>query len=882
MAGVLLMSGGVLGQTTGKISGRITDFSTGNPLPGVNLIIPGTFLGAATDPDGYYYLINLPPGEYDIQVSMIGYKPVLVKDVRVSVNRTTPLDLELEQSVIEGESVLVEVERISVKKDQTGSIKNVSAEDIAVLPIENISEIIGMQAGVVEGHFRGGRLTEVSYMIDGIQVDEIYDGNSSAIDIQPEAVQDFEVITGTFNAEYGRAMSGVVNAVTREGSERFSASVSAANGNFITKNKDIFIGLRDNEFNRNQDYKFQLSGPLLSERISFFTNFRYQDNKNHLNGLRLFNVTDVSNYYVDEPMMWYSQMSGDSAYVSLNGSRNLSALAKLTFKIFSKIKFSLLYSMNDDVWSGYNHIFKYNPDGMASNYRVSKLYAFQLNHMLSNKLFYELKLSRTDSYYGWYLYEDPLDVNYIHDRYLDSYGPGFFTGGQEKGHSERWTITDAAKADLTWQATKRHSFKTGLNYSEYTVDNKWHTIRNLYDGTAQQEALYEPVIYGDSTIYADVYEVKPTEISAYFQDKMEFENMVLNVGLRYDEFDPNTTVPTDRRNPANQLDLPDSMSSDYVKVKSISQFSPRLGLAYQLGGVAVLHFSYGHFFQMPPLYSLYNNHSLLVGPTDYETLMGNPELKPEKTVAYEIGLWQELFPGMGLEVSLFYKDIYNLLSTKIISTYNAIEYGLYSNKDYGNARGLEVKLDYATGNFRTNLNYTLQYTKGNADYPTQAFDRSGDSQDPVNKFIPMSWDQRHTLNVTFGYHAGNFGFSSTTYYNSGTPFTFTPQEESTLSRINLYPNNDYKPSRYTVDLMSYYMLNIGSLNLSFELSVYNLLDRLNEIAVNNGTGRAYTAVIRDTDRAGHRSVFNTYEDIIQNPSMYSAPRLIKFGVGVNF
>jgi outer membrane receptor protein involved in Fe transport len=138
------------------------------------------------------------------------------------------------------------------------------------------------------------------------------------------------------------------------------------------------------------------------------------------------------------------------------------------------------------------------------------------------------------------------------------------------------------------------------------------------------------------------------------------------------------------------------MMSVYPMAEPFYQVSPRFGLAYQLGDVAVLHFSYGHFFQLPPLYALYQSHSFLISPNDYVTTIGNSRLKPEKTVTYEIGLWQALTSNMGLEVTLFYKDIYNLLSTKIISTYNQIEYGLFSNKDYGNARGLEVKFDYGS------------------------------------------------------------------------------------------------------------------------------------------------------------------------------------------
>ena len=325
------------------------------------------------------------------------------------------------------------------------------------------------------------------------------------------------------------------------------------------------------------------------------------------------------------------------------------------------------------------------------------------------------------------------------------------------------------------------------------------------------------------------------------------------------------------------------MMSAYPKADPQVQISPRFGLAYQLDGSAILHFSYGHFFQMPPMYSLYQNHSFLVAPSDHATLMGNSELKAEKTITYEVGLWQELAQGMGLEVSLFYRDIYNLLSTKVISTYNQIEYGLYSNKDYGNARGLEVKFDFNSGPISSWINYTLQYTRGNADNPTQAFSRSGASMDPVNRFIPMSWDQRHTFNATFVYSKPKYGVSITGYYNSGSPYTFSPIEESRLSRINLYPNNDYRPTKYHADFMAYYNLKItNKYKVKFRLAVYNVFDRLNENWVDSRTGRAYTAVIKDTDLAGHRSNFNDFEDRIKNPAMFSAPRMIKFSTGINF
>ena len=880
---ILSISNLLVAQTTGKITGTIKDSETNEVLIGANIIVDGTYSGAATDIDGTYYILNVKPGTYSLTVNMIGYKQVKMENVRVSVNRTSTINAMLEPTVIEGETVIVEVDAITTRKDQTSTIKNISTDQIAKLPVENIGAVVGMQAGVVEGHFRGGRYNEVTYLIDGIQVDEVFGGSNSAVEIEPEVIQDLEIITGTFNAEYGKAMSGVVNAVTKDGSNRFEGSVSTAFGNYFTKNNDIFLGLDNKQVDRNQDYKFQISGPIIKDKIHFFVNTRLQDNKNHLNGLRRFNVTDSSNFYSVNPLEWYSENTGDSSFVSMNGSNNQSILGKLSFSLFDGIRFSTMYSLNQDTWNGYDHGFKYNPDGMGSSHRRTDFFSFHWNHLISQKFFYDIKLSSMKNYGGSYLYENPLDSSYVHDRYLESYGPGFFMGGQQKDHSERTSDILGAKFDFNWQVNKNHSIKSGFQYSNYTIDNKWRQIRNEYFGTAEENLIYKPKVFPDSTLYADIYTVKPTELAAYFQDKMEFDDMVINFGLRYDLFDPNSDFPSERRNPNNQLALPDSMMSTYPKADPQVQISPRFGLAYQLGGAAVLHFSYGHFFQMPPMYSLYENHSFLVAPSDYSTLMGNSELKAEKTITYEVGLWQELTEGMGLEVSLFYRDIYNLLSTRIISTFNQIEYGLYSNKDYGNARGLEVKLDYNSGFISSWINYTLQYTRGNADNPTQTFSRSGASMDPVNRFIPMSWDQRHTFNATVAYNKPIYGVSLTGYYNSGSPYTFSPIEESILSRVNLYPNNDYRPTKYHADLMAYYNFSISKkYKINFRLAVYNLFDRLNENSVDSKTGRAYTAVIKDTDRAGHRSNFNEFEDRIQNPAMFAAPRMIKFSTGINF
>ncbi|MEN8193607.1 MAG: TonB-dependent receptor [Bacteroidota bacterium] len=902
----LLIPSLLFSQTTGKISGTITDAETGDPLIGVNVLIEGTHMGAATGGDGSFFIINVPPGTYSVKARMVGYGTVVFNDVVVSVNRTVNFPIEMEIAAITGEEVVVTARPVEIKKDQTSSVRNIGADKIEILPVENLEQVIDMQPGVVAGHFRGGRKTEVTYLVDGIQVDESFNGTGKMVTVETEAVQDLEVITGTFNAEYGRAMSGIVNAVTKDGGNDFHGSVSSSFANFFTGNNDIFIGLNsgDLSLNLSQDYKMHLQGPIIKDFLSFFVNYRHQFNNGHLNGIRRFNPIDYNDFISSDPEYWHLENTGDGEYVSMLHEEKISFLGKLTFKPFTSMKISYLFSINDDEGRYYDdggnylysHYYKYNPDPLPSRYKKSYMNALTINHMLSNSLFYELKISNVYKENTSYLYEDPLDPRYLHPRYHGTGNSGFATGGTAGSSRGKSKFEDTnIKFDIVWQVSKHHSLKAGGIYIRHLIDQDRTNVRNKYSGLPQENIMiidstgkvhwpfYELEIEPITAKTMGVYTVKPWEFATYIQDKLEYDDLVINLGARYDYFNSEQRYPTDRRNPSNQLNLPDSMMTSYDMAEPQTQISPRFGLAYTLSKYAVLRFSYGHFFQMPPMYALYENNIFRVPVNDFATTMGNAQLKPQKTITYEIGIWQELVEGMGLELALFYKDIYDLLSTKIISTYNQIEYGLYTNKDYGNARGLEVKFDLAFGNIFSNVNYTLQFTKGNADDPKQTFTRAGNSMDPIKRLLPMSWDQRHTFNATIGYLGEGYGVTVTGYFNSGTPYTFSPLPESQLSLVNLYQNNAYKPVGYSVDLAAFYNLEIfDNYDIKLTLNIYNLLDRLNAKHVYSSTGQPYTTIVRDAQIHSHHSNYNDYYDRVENPNMYSAPRQIKFGIGIVF
>jgi outer membrane cobalamin receptor len=197
-------------------------------------------MGGATDIDGNYFINNIPPGSYALRVSAVGYNPVNYDQIRVNIDLTTHLDVQISETVIDiGKEVIITAERQLVQKDLTSSTAVVSGDDIKQLPVTEISQVIELQAGNIGGRIRGGRKGETAYWIDGVPVTDAFDG-STVVDVNPNMVQELQVLSGAFNAEYGQAMSGIVNIATREGAEKYTGSVTAYGGDFLTGHSNIF------------------------------------------------------------------------------------------------------------------------------------------------------------------------------------------------------------------------------------------------------------------------------------------------------------------------------------------------------------------------------------------------------------------------------------------------------------------------------------------------------------------------------------------------------------------------------------------------------------------------------------------------------------------
>ncbi|MCH7620188.1 MAG: TonB-dependent receptor, partial [Candidatus Marinimicrobia bacterium] len=610
---------------TGKISGRIMDAQTGNPLPGVNITLKGTFLGASTDSEGYYYILQIPPGSYTAVASYIGFKTVSVEEIWVSTNLTTSLSFDLEPTVLEiSEEIVVVAVRPMVIKDQTSSVHHMSAEEIMDLPgIGEIEDVIALQPGVVgDGeniNVRGGRSGEILYLLDGIPInDPVY--NTETLDVGRYAISEVEFQTGGFNAEYGGSQSAIVNIVTKTGGRRFTGRVAYFTDDFgsgeyvgyqlgdeyFVKGVSNFIegvesdtlfngktegrGLRKYSFNTDRmeinsggpepittyllpSLGVNLPGEGISYYVSLQTNFsdgytrvpgeNYDELERLPDGFTEsgFDADGIplGEYYID------TLATGDNPNiaryeneVSRNvdhpfrrnlfgidfGSRysnRVNGSANIDWRLSPTHRLALKYNISESWFDSYLHILKFVPDHSPQWDRESTNLSLVWNHSLSNKTFYTVSLSKFRNYElrypgmknGLKLLPTYLQEGDVPDDRVDdtpgSPTEGFYTKGYRQWlvYNEHENNIFTFKTDLESQVARHHEIKTGFEARYMDVDHQ-----EIQYGNRVTTGQVTPGRWPERGIFRDFYHYFPTEGAIYLQDKIEYETLIVNAGLR--------------------------------------------------------------------------------------------------------------------------------------------------------------------------------------------------------------------------------------------------------------------------------------------------------------------------------------------------------------
>ncbi len=611
---VIVIASSALAGVAGKISGVVFNKESKAPLIGATVKVEGTRFVTQTDPDGEYFIINVPAGKYGVTVSSVGFETVTHEEVRVLVDLTTPVDFSIVPTTVElQEEVIVTAKRATIQKDLTASRVIFTADRLKQLPnIITVQSVLLNYPGVIPDrdndediHVRGGRAGQVSYYYDGFSVQDPFVARSG-IKIMPSALEELSLTSGGYTAEYGEALSGVVGAVTREGGAEYSGSIRLyEGGTHQYRVLDADWGGLGRAGNRSGS--FNLSGPipaLNSHKYTFF----------------------AAGEYLHDP-----------SYLPHNGSVSYTGTGKLSAQPSQRLKLNGNFTFHEAKGEDYIHrdnngiSYDLNLDGLLSFKKKSYLAGISGQYSVSEKLVFSTSVNRFltnsrtapgalfDLYWKeWPGYSEDSTGKYngtIHD---DNYARdidysdaaeliGFRFDDNFKPLFEwREAAYNSAKFNMVSQLNKNHQLKTGIEYRKYSID--WDLKR-----------FYNPNPYGEK------YSTKPVYFSGFIQDKMEYKEFVINAGVRIDYRNADIAYNI---NPRGNTPV-------YKEADSKTRLAPRLGISFPISEKSKMHFNYGIFYQEPQLTHLYTN---LQGDisTGYPKL-GNPDLNPEQATSYELG-----------------------------------------------------------------------------------------------------------------------------------------------------------------------------------------------------------------------------------------------------
>ena len=874
LCGALALSTPPHAQTTGKIAGTVLD-AEGLPLPGANVRLEGTTRGAAANVDGEYFIIGVPSGTYTVVASLLGYRTVNVTDVAVRVDRTTDLDFVLEDESAELGEIVVTANAGLVEADRTSASAKVTGEEILALPVDSFQETVALQAGVTRSasgsiHIRGGRASEVKYYVDGVAVSNPFN-NGLAVPVENAAVEEVEVISGSFNAEYGQANSGIVNIVTRSGGDRLSGSFIGSVGGYLSSNDRAFNDVDAASPFGERFAEVALGGPTGLPNLTFFANGKATDREGWLFGRRVFQPADSSNFSGD-PADWSIVATGDSAAVPMNGSRGLTGLFKLDYRFAdSRLSYSITRAQSTSRF--YSHFYRLNPDYLPEQRSASSNHLVAYNQILDARTFFDVRLSAFTTDFRQYVYEDPADP-----RYAAIFGRGnqpsfvFNTGGVDPRHIDRASTTYGLDIDLTRQLGSAHLVKAGVEIKGHDLDFREFVI----EVDPRRFGSLAPQIPDVSTNRNNSYRRKPVEAAAYIQDKIEIRDLIVNAGLRLDYFKANGVVPTDLRDPQNVLD-PRPFEEAYREASAKVQVSPRLGFAFPITERGIIHASYGQFFQIPEFGRLYENAEFEVALGNFNTYIGNADLEPQRSTVYEIGLQQQVGENFAVDVTGYYRDIRNLLGTGLYETLTGGDtFGRYENADFGSVRGVTTALTFvfdAIGT-RGGINYTFQSARGNGSDPRQAFFDAQGNNEATRVLVPLDWDQRHNLsaNVAVRTRGWTLGAIAEAY----TGFPFTPLNTQRVEIIELRNLARYN-GEFRLDLRASRGLTVAGVEAQLLVIGENVL---------GFTRDDRYPIIFPTERQAHvdngLARINSLDAFRYNPTVQPAPRSLRVGLQFDF
>lgn len=817
----------VSAQTFGKIAGTVTEAKSGEPLPGANVVIAGSGMGAATDEDGAYYILNVPPGKYELSAIMIGFETTKIIDVVVNGGRTTRIDFKLAEKTFESEEVVVTAQRPDVERDKTATSAIVRFDEVQTLPgVRDIGDVLNLTSDVVDGHFRGGRTGEEYYTLQGMGIVNPLDNSSAFMPIM-SGVEEVEVITSGFGAQYGNAQSGVVNISMKEGGwdrwstriesrmrapgrKHFGPSVFDPSANDyirLLQNQQVWL-TGDPNADQSQPYYGSMASGLTSSFAGDTTvqlavaQALWQQTKRDIGrtygGDVDYSLEAATGGPINNKMrMFIALRSNRESTVFPTEAPNVEyqAMGNVVTDLGNQTTLRLsggLTRQNDNVFPSENSVSGYQGwlwdriTGLRERKRTNAQLGARFSKTISQSTFYELKLNSlfTDNQLGATpvpdVLPDSVNFNWVNQTitYPSNNSPDRmdYLAGYDDFDKEK-TRTLSLDGSFTSQVTRSHLFNAGVQANSYFID-----VSNFLNVRTTREL--------------ERYTAHPFEAAAYVQDKMEFEGFIANVGLRLDSWYSGVNYYPDLYTPFGE---PDSLgrfdpSAAQTKKPPVNvRLQPRIGFSFPISAATVFHLNYGAFMQRPSFQYIVSRRlgQLLNSPL----ILGNPKLDPETTDSYDIGVVQSLGEGFTLDISGYYKDVKNLIQqSDFVDERAGYLVSSYFNLDYADIRGFRVMLNKRRGALTGSINYQFSYATGKSATATAAtpiFNRdtlgvvTTDLTNVPSRDILLDFDRTHNLVITANYRFANhsgpsvFGFkplenlniSAYSTVRSGRPYT---------------------------------------------------------------------------------------------------------------
>jgi outer membrane receptor protein involved in Fe transport len=824
---IILFTSCLYAGETGKIAGKVTDSRTNEPLIGANILIISKITedgeqpianirGAATDLEGEYYILNIPPGVYNLKASFIGYQEQIITQITVDVDKTTKVDFTLSEKTYETEEVLVVAHTPArVERDLTATKQVYNVVDVqSIAGVADIQGILELQADVVDDHFRGGRVGESYYVLSGATIINPLN-NQRAFSPIITGLSQVEVYTSGFSAEYGNAQSGVVNMVAKEGSNkwtsRFELSTtppqykawggsvySPENLDFYNTLQDVRAWLAENPTQPGRplwDAGYGFGSVYLPERIEWPPNpLNLEDSLKiaRLGQILWFqSVRDVGLEYKNTIDYRFDFSTGGplmkdvKIFLAGRQSENHPVVPTPYPDVSRQIMSNLTYDPDQSNKFKFRFIYDHSFENILNSnwlrwlfdrtFSISKYnrttlqYGLDWQHVFNQSTFIDIRaslLNVSDNEGIELLREGQFLEDYSNaTNWVDYTSPSNHRVGRlNDDRGKQNTLTYNLHSSLNSQIDKYNLVKAGAQFTYYTL-----------------EVNQDRDVTGPGSYRKVLFNAYPYEGAFYLQDKMEFEGFIANVGMRLDFYNMNNEFWADEfsplRNPFYDPSLPYLERGQYydplLAAKERSdlyvKLQPRIGISFPVTDFSVFHLNYGTFTQRPSFNQIFYNQ--VTRYNDIE-ILGNPRLKPENTKAYDIGLVNSFPLGIRLDVSAYYKDVTDLVEAAYYYDEQQTVYQTYKNRDYADIKGFHVSVEKTTGTLKGYVRYNYESAKGKSsnalDAPVTYFERPAEGQDPIDipdpEDIFLDYDRTHKAvfnlryrtSETFGVDFGGF------------------------------------------------------------------------------------------------------------------------------